>query len=177
MSLPEQFNRMHDVGELYLKGFNPTEIAQELSLTRNEALSAIKDWKQWVTSQSAAVGIKERILDILNDVEQHYKMVVKEAWETVQQADDAGQLGTKVAAMKLAATTDKDRTLLFQALLADADSALATELAELEEKYETLKGLLRSVANDCPDCKQRIFERLAEVSEEAEVIDVESETD
>lgn len=174
MSTVEVFDKMHDVAKLYMKGYNPTEIARELELKRTEVNRYIGDWQEWIRNMTESnTDVKNRVMDILFEVDHHYAMIIKEAWITVEQADTQGQIGNKTNALKLVAQVQKDRANMFQAAGINNDTELVENLARTEKEHEVLKEILRDVTAHCENCKIEVRRKLAEINEEAEVIEVE----
>jgi cell division septum initiation protein DivIVA len=165
---------MHEVARLHMQGNNPTDIASLLGMKRTEVKRYINDWQLWLKQMAESNSdIKDRIFNLLFEIDQHYALVIKEAWDTVEQADTAGQLSNKTAALKLIAQVNKDRAGMFQAAGINNDTELAEQLARTEEQHEQIMQMLRDVTANCPNCKLEIRRRLAQINSEAEVIEIE----
>jgi hypothetical protein len=89
IELADHFDRMNKVVEELLKGNNPTQIASVTGFKRSEVLEYIDEWKQVVKSDS---GARDRAKEAISGADQHYAMLIKEAWKTVEDADQAGKL-------------------------------------------------------------------------------------
>ena len=66
----------------------------------------IDEWKSVVHNDTAA---RERAKEAISGADQHYAMLIKEAWKTVEDADKAGQLNVKSGALKLIADIEGKR--------------------------------------------------------------------
>jgi hypothetical protein len=62
--------------------------------------------------------------------DQHYAMLIKEAWKTVEDADQAGQLSVKSGALKLIADIEGKRIGMLQEVGLLDNAELATQVAE-----------------------------------------------
>jgi hypothetical protein len=111
--------------------------------------------------------INDRAREALVAADRHYSMIIERSWETVEQADMAGELRTKAGALKLVADVEQKRIDMLQKAGVLDNTELASQLAEAEEKHEILIGILRDL---CPDCKQKVATRLSRASGEATTI-------
>jgi len=174
MSIVDLYDKMHDVAKLHMKGFNPTEISRELDLKRTDVIKYIGDWQEWIRKMAeSSQDVKDRVMDILFESDQHYALVIKESWDTVEEAKLNSELGNKTQALKLIAQITKDRVSMFQAAGLNQDTELAEQLQRTEHQQEVLKEILRDVTAHCENCKIEVRKRLSEISSEAEVIEIE----
>ncbi len=98
IDLPQHMDRMNNVVEKLLQGNNPTQIATITGLQRKEVVELIDEWKNIVHNDNA---VRDRAKEAISGADQHYAMLIKEAWKTVEDADQAGQLSVKSGALKL----------------------------------------------------------------------------
>jgi uncharacterized protein with PIN domain len=99
-------------------------------------------------------------------------MVIKEAWDTVGQANDQDDLRTKAQALKLIADVEQKRIDMLQKAGVIEKNEMADQILETERKQEVLVSILRDVTSSCPNCKQEVARRLSEVTNRVEVISV-----
>lgn len=165
-----QFDQMNRVVEEMLKGSTPSQISKSLSLKLVEVNEHIKNWKGLVLS--GEFGIKERATEALSAADAHYNMIIKEAWETVHQADAQEALNVKAQSLKLIADVEQKRIDMLQKAGVLEKNDMADAILETERKQELLVGILRDVTSSCPNCKQEVARRLAEVTNRVEVISV-----
>ncbi len=111
IELADHFDRMNKVVSELLKGNNPTQIATLTGFKRAEVLQYIDEWKEVVRSDS---GARDRAKEAVSGADQHYAMLIKEAWKTVEDADQAGQLNVKATALKLIADIEGKRIGMLQ---------------------------------------------------------------
>ena len=172
IELADHFDRMNRVVEELLKGNNPTQIATLTGFKRAEVLEYIEEWKEVVKSDS---GARDRAKEAVSGADQHYAMLIKEAWKTVEDADQAGQLNVKATALKLIADIEGKRIGMLQEVGLLDNAELATQIAETEKKQEILVGILKDVTAGCPKCKMEVAKRLSQITGVVEPIVIHSE--
>ncbi len=164
-NLPEQINEMDRVVELFITGNKATDIAKKLNIPRGRVISHVENWKTIARNQ---VDIRDRGKETLQQADSHYDLLLKEAWNAIDDAKNNGNTKDHIAAVNLAHTIEKTRVGLYQAAGVTADDKLAEEMMETQRKQEVLVGILRDVA--CPTCKAEIKKRLSEVTGRVEVV-------
>lgn len=172
IELADHFDRMNKVVAELLKGNNPTQIASLTGFKRSEVVELIDEWKTVVYNDT---GSRERAKEAISGADQHYSMLIKEAWKTVEDADQAGQLNVKANAIKLISDIETKRiTMLKEVGLLD-NAELASQIAETEHKQEILVKILKEVTATCPKCKMDVAKRLSQITGVIEPIIIESE--
>jgi len=167
IEVAKQFDQMNKVVEELLKGNTPSQIARTLDLTRVQVSNHIDNWKQVVKDSNV---IRERAKEALHGADQHYQLLIKEAWTLSDDADTAGQLGVKASALKLIADIEAKRIdMLNKAGVLENDS-MADEILESERKQEVLVNILRDVTSNCDHCKWEVAKRLSEVTGQLEAV-------
>ena len=161
IELADHFDRMNRVVEELLKGNNPTQIATLTGFKRADVIGYIDEWKEVVKSDS---GARERAKQAISGADQHYAMLIKEAWKTVEDADQAGQLNVKATSLKLIADIEGKRIGMLQEVGLLDNAELATQLAETERKQEILVKILKEVTASCPKCKLEVAKRLSQIT-------------
>jgi hypothetical protein len=91
-------------------------------------------------------------------------MLIKEAWKTVEDADQLGQLNVKATTLKLIADIEGKRIGMLQEVGLLDNAELATDLAEMERKQEVLVKILKEVTAVCPKCKLEVAKRLSQIT-------------
>ena len=167
--LVEDVETMNRVVELYIKGHNPTQIMRELKITRNAVLSYIEQWKQWIQKDQ---DVTKRARETLQIVDEHYAMIIREHWNTIRDADIAGNLAVKATLLKNVASLEETRAKLFHQVGLDDQHGLADDLAETQRRQELLMKILREVTADCSRCKFEVRTRLSEVNKQQEIVEV-----
>ena len=167
IELADHYDRMNKVVEELLKGNNPTQIAAVTGFKRAEVIEYIDEWKQVVRNDSTA---RERAKEAISGADQHYAMLIKEAWKTVEDADQAGQLNIKATALKLIADIEGKRIGMLQEVGLLDNAELATQLAETERKQDILVKILKEVTATCPKCKLDVAKRLSQITGVVEAV-------
>ena len=170
IELSEHFDRMNRVVEELLKGSTPTQIATITGIQRKEVLELIDDWKDVVHNDN---NIRDRAKEAISGADQHYAMLIKEAWKTVEDADTSGQLGIKSGALKLIADIEAKRIGMLQSIGVLENNEIASQIAETERKQEILVKILKEVTSTCPKCKMDVAKRLSQITGIVESVVVE----
>jgi len=162
-----QFDQMNKVVEELLKGNTSAAIAKNLNLTRVQIDNHIKTWKELIKDNSA---VKARAKEALAGADEHYSMLIKEAWRTVEQADLQDSLNVKTQALKLIADIEAKRIdMLNKAGVLENDD-MADQILESERKQELLVNILKEVTANCDNCKWEVSKRLSEVTGKIEAV-------
>ena len=169
IELADHFDRMNKVVEELLKGNNPTQIAALTGFNRAEVLGYIDEWKDVVKNDS---GARERAKQAISGADQHYAMLIKEAWKTVEDADQAGQLNVKATSLKLIADIEGKRIGMLQEVGLLDNVELANQIAETERKQEILIGILKDISAEYPQVRKEIMRRLAQITGVVEPIEI-----
>lgn len=177
--LVERIEDVERAGSLHLKGYNHLDIAKTMGIKRSEAVSLVNDWKNLLRHQAeSSTDIKNKVMDILFESEQHFEEVRRRAWETVEQADTANQLSVKTNALKLAASITKDITSMFNDAGLNQDTEIIEDLNRREEHERVLIDLLKEIRDEHPEIADLISHRLRKIGEDIEVSEIEvSSTD
>ncbi len=170
IDLPQHMDRMNNVVEKLLQGNNPTQIATITGLQRKEVVELIDEWKNIVHNDNA---VRDRAKEAISGADQHYAMLIKEAWKTVDEADQSGQLAIKSGALKLIADIETKRIAMLQSVGVLENNELATQVAEAERKQEVLVKILKEVTSTCPKCKMEVAKRLSQITGIVEAVVIE----
>jgi hypothetical protein len=169
LEIAGQFDQMNKVVEELLKGNTAAQIARTLDLTRVQVENHIQTWKEFVHDNNA---IRDRAKEALAGADEHYNMLIKEAWVTVGQADTQDALNVKAQTLKLIADIEAKRIdMLNKAGVLENDS-MASEILESERKQEVLINILRDVTSNCEHCKWEVAKRLSEVTGQLEAVEI-----
>jgi uncharacterized protein (DUF885 family) len=129
----------------------------------------IDEWKSVVHNDTSA---RERAKEAISGADQHYAMLIKEAWKTVEDADQAGQLSVKSGALKLIADIEGKRIGMLQEVGLLDNAEMAGQIAEAERKQEVLVKILKEVTATCPKCKMEVAKRLSQITGIVEPIEI-----
>ena len=170
IELSDHFDRMNKVVAELLKGNNPTQISTITGLKRSDVVELIDEWKTVVYNDTSS---KERAKEAISGADQHYSMLIKEAWKTVEDADQTGQLGIKSGALKLIADIETKRIAMLQSIGVLENNEIASQIAETERKQDILVKILKEATATCPKCKMEVAKRLSQITGVIESVPVE----
>jgi hypothetical protein len=159
----EQLSEMEQVAQLFLKSQNPTQIANKLGIPRTRVLSHLESWRSFVHSD---MDIRARAKETLAIVDQHYTLLLTEAWGQLEEAKNQNSVKDATGVIKLIASIEKDRADLYQKAGLTADDELADQLAEAEERQNAILDIIKDVAKDCKICKAKVYSAIAELKKE-----------
>lgn len=155
------YDRMNKVVEELLKGNSPTQIATLTGFSRKEVIEFIDEWKSVIHNDTS---LRDRAKEAISGADQHYAMLIKEAWKTVEDADTQGQLNVKSGTLKLIADIETKRIGMLQSVGVLENNEIATQIAEAERKQEVLVKILKEVTSTCPKCKMEVAKRLSQIT-------------
>lgn len=170
IELAEHYDRMNLVVEELLKGSTPTQIATSTGMKRADVVVLIDEWKSIVHNDSSS---RDRAKEAISGADQHYAMLIKEAWKTVEDADTQGALAVKSGALKLIADIETKRIAMLQSVGILENTEIAAQIAETEKKQEILVGILKEVTSSCPKCKMDVARRLSQITGVVEAVVIE----
>jgi len=162
-----QFDQMNKVIEELLKGNSPAQIARSLELTRVQVENYIDAWKGFVHDNKA---IRDRAKEALAGADEHYNMLIKEAWVTLNQADAQDAPNVKAQVIKLIADIEAKRIDMLNKAGVLEDTSMADQILESERKQDILVGILKDVTATCDKCKWEVSRRLSEVTGQIEAV-------
>ena len=167
LEIANNFDRMNKVVSEMLKGNTPSAIAKQLDIPRAQVLSLIDEWKTIVHTDNR---IQDRAKEALSAADQHYAMIINQAWDTVEEAGANGQLNIKAQALKLIADVEGKRIDMLQkaGLLENTD--LGNQIIESERKQKILIDILKDISGRCNSCKTEVTRRISEITGKVEAI-------
>jgi len=165
----EHLDEMNKVVEKYLQGEDPTTISKELSLSRQKVVAHLNQWKAMAADNAA---IRARAKEALVAADTHYNFLINKAYEVIDEATTIGNLGAKNAGIKLVLDIESKRIDMLQKAGLLENKELAEEMLEIERKQDVLKEILKDIAAEHPEIRDKIMRRLSEVARKGEVITV-----
>jgi sugar-specific transcriptional regulator TrmB len=160
---------VNSVAAEYIKGKDESAIAKELDIPRNRVVKLLNEWRSMVSNNEA---IRSRAREALSGADQHYNHLIKRAYEVVEDAEQAQNLGAKTNALKLILDIENKRIDMLQKAGLLENKELADQLLEQERKQEILLGILKDVVGNCNHCKMEVARRLADYGGADEVVTV-----
>jgi len=149
------------VGE-YLKGSDPTKISKQLDLPRTKVVSLIKEWQQMASDNTA---IRARAKEALAAADEHYSRLITQTYEVIDEATTIGDLRSKNTSIKLVMDIESKRIEMLQKAGLLENKELAEEMLEIERRQEILMGILKDVAAEHPEIRDKIMQRLSDASQ------------
>jgi hypothetical protein len=165
----EHLDEVNKVVEKYLQGNDPTQISKELALPRQKVVAHIKEW-QLMAADNAL--IRARAKEALVAADTHYNKLITKAYEVIDEATTIANLGAKTAGIKLVLDIESKRIDMLQKAGLLENKELAEEMLEIERRQDILKDILKDIAAEHPEVRDKIMRRLSEVSRGDEVITV-----
>lgn len=167
--LIEHLDLVNKVVSKYLEGNNETAISKQLSLPRQKVVAYLDEWKQMASNNAA---IRERAREALVSADTHYNKLIGQAYEVIDEASTTANLSAKTTAIKLVLDIESRRIDMLQKAGLLENKELAEEMMEIENRQEVLVNILKDIASEHPEIRDKIMRRLSAVSKEQEVITV-----
>lgn len=161
-AVDEHLKRMDLVVTEHLKGSSPEEIVRHTGLTRTQVGALLKEWR---TVASNSEAIKSRALQALSGADKHYDKLIKKAYSAMDDAEDVGALGQRIAAIKLIADMEAKRIDLLQKAGVLENDDVAKRLVETERKQKILVDILQSVVGKCDKCRPQVMTKLSQATD------------
>ena len=168
IELADRWEAINKVAEEFLKGnTNPTLIAKALEMKRIDVIDYLEEWRSVVRSDKQ---VQFRAREALSGADQHYSMLIKEAWDVVNEATLTAQLPAKTTALKLIADIQQKQIDMLQKAGMLENHEMAEKILETEAKQEVIVSVIRDVVSGCDKCRIEVAERLSKLSDKAEEI-------
>jgi hypothetical protein len=162
-------DEVNKVVEEYLKGNDPTKISKELDIPRTRVVSLINEWKVMASANDA---IRARAKEALASMDAHYGKLITKAYEVIDEASLGNNLSAKTQGIKLVVDIEKARIEMLQKAGLLENKELAEEMIEIEKRQEILMEILKDIASEHPEIRDKIMRRLSDAARQNEVITV-----
>ena len=159
--LVQHLDKVNKVVGEYLKGSDPTKISKQLSIPRTQVVQYLNEWKQMASANDA---IRSRAREALTAADEHYSRLISKSYEVIDDADTNGDLRSKAGAIKLVMDIESKRIEMLQKAGLLENKELAEEMLEIERRQEILMGILKDVAAEHPEVRDKIMKRLSDAS-------------
>jgi uncharacterized protein YdcH (DUF465 family) len=167
--LVAHLDEVNRVVEKYLQGNEPTQISKELAMPRQKVVALIDEWRGLAADNAI---IRARAKEALAGADAHYNKLIQKAYEVMDDATTTANLNAKNASIKLVVDIEKTRIDMLQKAGLLENKELAEEMMEIERNQDILKNILRDIATEHPEVRDKIMRRLSEVSKEKEVVTI-----
>jgi len=165
----EHLDEVNKVVEHYLKGNDATKISKDLSIPRTRVVALINEWKVMASANDA---IRARAKEALAAMDAHYGKLISKAYEVIDEATLNNTLGAKTQGIKLVVDIEKARIEMLQKAGLLENKELAEEMVEIEKRQEVLMEILKDIASEHPEVRDKIMKRLSDIAKENEVITI-----
>ena len=165
----EHLDQMNKVVAKYLEGNDETKISKQLSIPRQKVVAFLNEWRQMAANNAA---IRERAREALVAADTHYSKLIGQAYEVIDEATTTANLNAKNAAIKLVLDIESRRIDMLQKAGLLENKELAEEMMEIENRQEILVGILKDIASEHPEVRDKIMRRLSAAAKPGEVITV-----
>ncbi len=165
----EHLDEVNKVVEHYLKGNDATKISKDLSIPRTRVVALINEWKVMASANDA---IRGRAKEALASMDAHYGKLISKAYEVIDEATLNNNLSAKTQGIKLVVDIEKARIEMLQKAGLLENKELAEEMVEIEKRQEVLMEILKDIASEHPEVRDKIMKRLSDIAKENEVITI-----
>jgi hypothetical protein len=117
-------------------------------------------------------AIRARAKEALVGADTHYNKLIAKAYEVIDDATTTANLGAKNGAIKLVMDIEKTRIDMLQKAGLLENQELAEEMIQIEEKQQILVSILRDIATEHPEVRDKIMSRLSSLAKDREVITI-----
>lgn len=166
IELADHWARINTVVNEFLKGnTDPTKIAKITGFTRKDVIEYLNEWRSVVQSDRQ---VQMRAREALGAADQHYSMLIQEAWAIIEEATNTSNLAQRTAGVKLVADIQQKQIDMLQKAGVLENNEMAEKIVETEEKQQLLASIIKDVVSQCSSCKPKVMARLSEVTDKAE---------
>lgn len=168
----EHLDQVNRVVEKYLAGTPETQISKELALPRQKVVAYINEWRAMAADNAA---IRARAKEALVGADTHYSKLISKAYEVIDEATTTANLTAKTAGIKLVMDLERTRIDMLQKAGLLENKELAEEMMQIEERQEILIGILKDIAAEHPEIRDKIMKRLSSAMKQGETITIVSQ--
>jgi hypothetical protein len=168
----EHLDQVNKVVEKYLAGTPETQISKELALPRQKVVAYINEWRQMASDNAA---IRARAKEALVGADTHYSKLIQKAYEVIDEATTTANLTAKTAGIKLVMDLERTRIDMLQKAGLLENKELAEEMMQIEERQEILIGILKDIAAEHPEIRDKIMKRLSLATKPGETVTIVSQ--
>ena len=168
----EHLDTVNKVVEKYLAGTPETQISKELSIPRQKVVGYINEWRAMAADNAA---IRARAKEALVGADTHYSKLINKAYEVIDEATTTANLTAKTAGIKLVMDLERTRIDMLQKAGLLENKELAEEMMEIENRQEILIGILKDIASEHPEIRDKIMKRLSSATKPGQTVTIVSQ--
>lgn len=170
--LINHLDQVNKVVEKYLAGTPETQISKELAIPRQKVVGYINEWRAMAADNAA---IRARAKEALVGADTHYSKLISKAYEVIDEATTTANLTAKTAGIKLVMDLERTRIDMLQKAGLLENKELAEEMLQIEERQEVLIGILKEIAAEHPEIRDKIMQRLSAATKPGETVTIVSQ--
>jgi hypothetical protein len=168
----EHLDQVNKVVEKYLAGTPETQISKELSIPRQKVVGYINEWRAMASDNAA---IRARAKEALVGADTHYSKLIQKAYEVIDEATTTANLGAKTAGIKLVMDLERTRIDMLQKAGLLENKELAEEMMQIEERQDVLINILKDIASEHPEIRDKIMKRLSSATKPGQTVTIVSQ--
>lgn len=168
----EHLDQVNRVVEKYLAGTPETQISKELALPRQKVVAYINEWRAMAADNAA---IRARAKEALVGADTHYSKLISKAYEVIDEATTTANLSAKTAGIKLVMDLERTRIDMLQKAGLLENKELAEEMMQIEERQEVLINILKDIASEHPEIRDKIMQRLSAATKPGQTVTIVSQ--
>jgi hypothetical protein len=165
-------DQVNSVVTEYLKGSDPTKISKDLAMPRQKVVGYINEWRAMASDNAA---IRARAKEALVGADTHYSKLIEKAYEVIDESTMMGNLQAKTGGIKLVMDLESRRIDMLQKAGLLENKELAEEMVEIEERQQILIQILKDVASQHPEIRDKIMARLSQATKPGETVTIVNE--
>jgi hypothetical protein len=153
----DKFKAIQEAGKLHIKGYTNVDIGEVLQIDTRTAKAYVQEYLDIVkqVGEDNPYFLEEiqfntlKALDEMNEIS-------KEAWETVEIATEAGMVGSRIQALKLALDVGVKKANLHQLMGGtNSDGEYIARMQKAENVNLLLSKIIRDVISECESCRTK----------------------
>lgn len=165
--LEEYAEQQAKIVSMHAKGYSDSEIRKETGLTLQKVREYLADFRDFARNDKYMAA---RSREVVLTVDQHYSDILKQMYESIDEAQINGDYKARMAGLKDVAKIESDRVAFLQKAGLVADNHVGDMIAQAEEQKEILVGILKNIARKYPDIAREIASELSKLTGKVEAV-------
>lgn len=151
------------VSELYLKGYKNAQIARSLDISPAQAKHYVDQYKEAIATRVMEdPDFLDRIQDNTLEALEQIDLLIKESWETYENAKELEMMNQQINLLKVAGDLTDKRNKLLQLVGAKIDSGMTARMQKAEQVNFVVSSIIKDIISGCDRCRNEAQVRLAE---------------
>ena len=149
-----------DVIKLHNELRSPAEIERKVGVPARKQREILKTWQSLLTDPRY---IEERSKQLLGEIDEGYKNIMKRMEEVIDSADEQDDYKAKMNALNSLADIRKKAAEVFLKAGIISRESVGDDIAEAEAKIAAVQNMLLELTDEFPMIKKRVREKLMEL--------------